>query len=490
MKLLAIILSAVFLLACSRSAPERLVVVVVPPIVSAGEDNQLAMEGLSALLLARLRGVPSLQVGIDPDGCAAPLQPTHSLQIDLQRTQRSHLIAARLIDCAAQHVEMEQWVQPSQSQRDWSPEAAYWVAARLRVPAPQWRQDVELSSAQMQEFLIAVAQIKRRRAEEVAQALVKLRRLVQQRPDFLHGQAHLAIASLLSYEFDLLPLDQALSESEAAIRLALAGDPDLALALAAEGLRQMNLGHYQQAALPLARAVALEPGDAAALLWLGNALLYDARPRDAISTLQRAALTDPDLVSVQISLGEAACLAASEQACQDFLARPDVTPIAGFMRSLLLAHRGEHEQALALLQQLPAGFNQSWRDELRADLCALLQQQECLHDSHGRLQTTRPRSRRWFESAAEQSERPAAPRIDVWRIDLGLSDYFPAALQDAELAQRLADEIERAGRGGLDTPLLSLTKACLSAAQAGQSSEAGSPSRWNPMLRSWGCAPE
>ena len=486
MKFRALTLLLLCLLACSGRAPERLVLALVPPQSAEGDTTRLAMEGLSALLLSRLRAVSQLKVSIDVAGCDAETLPTHGLIIDLQRTERSQLIAAQLLGCDGSSARVEQWVQPIQSQRDWSSDVAHWVAGQLQVPVPQWPKDSELSDAQMQEFLVAVAQIKQRQADTLGQALDRLRQLTAQRPDFLQGQAQLAIALLLGYEFDLLPLDQALEESAAAIQRALAGDPDLALALAAEGLRQMNLGDYQRAATPLARAVALEPGNASALLWLGNALLYDARPKDAAAVLQRARELDPELVSVRISLAEAACLSQAESACLAFLAQTDATPMEGFMRSLLLAHRGEPRQALAHLEQLPAAFNQEWRDELRADLCALLALIDCQTQSLQRLRQTAVEAPRWFEPMPEQGPE-RMPRIDVWRIDLGLTAFFPQALHSAPLAAQLSEEFERAKLGGLDTPLLSAAQACLQAAADGKRLLMSKDSQWRPMLQRWGC---
>jgi len=60
---------ALCLSACAPPSPERVSLALVPPAALAGEsDAELAIEGLSALLLARLRALPEVQVAVDPAG--------------------------------------------------------------------------------------------------------------------------------------------------------------------------------------------------------------------------------------------------------------------------------------------------------------------------------------------------------------------------------------------------------------------------------------
>ncbi|MCB1643252.1 MAG: hypothetical protein KDI37_16100, partial [Xanthomonadales bacterium] len=126
------------LVACAPTAPESLSVVLLPPAGLAGEaQTELASEGLSALLLARLRALPDVKVRVDPRGCDWPGGATHALRISRDLTELSAITGADLQHCGSGRNEQEQWVQPRHEQRDWSALAAWWVGARLGVPRPR-----------------------------------------------------------------------------------------------------------------------------------------------------------------------------------------------------------------------------------------------------------------------------------------------------------------------------------------------------------------
>ena len=481
------------LAACAPGTPDRVSLALVPLLALEGEINsELATEGLSALLLARLRALPNVDVRIHEAGCGAGHRPSHELRLARQLTEASAITSVTLVRCDTGQTAVEQWVQPRQARRDWSALAAWWVGSQLQVPRPRPASSPAVDESEMQGFLAAVARIKRRTAGDVGAARKELLEIVARRPDFALAQAHLATAHLLAFEYGVLTLPQALEQSDTAIAAALEMAPDLGVAHAARGLYWMNQERYDLAVPQLARAAALDPGESVILLWLGNALLYHGNPREALPWLERALKLDPGLVSVQISLGEAACLVGKKAECAAFLNNPGSGPMAGFMIALIQAQRGEIAQAHRLLDRVPADVNHDWVTELRVDLCGLGNREfpGCRQLSAGA--DAPPGGRlaipRWAQASAPMSlESPAsAVRLDLWRMDLGLTRWVRSAKEDNEIRQQLEVELRRVRQGGLSLPLLDDIEYCLLQWQQPQL-----PPRITPlaaMLNAWGCA--
>ena len=473
----------VCLAGCAPQAPEYVSLVLVPPAVLEGElDAQLATEGLSALLLARLRALPDLSVRIDVAGCKHVDGASHVLRVSRQLTAASAITSASLMHCESGEATTEQWVQPRQARRDWSALAAWWVGSQLRVPRPRPILGPAVDESEMQGFLVALARIKRRTAEDVRMARDSLMQIVLRRPDFAMAQARLATAHLLSFEYGVLTLAQALEQSDVAIEAALEIAPDLGMAHAARGLYWMNQERYDLAVPQLARAAALDPGEGVILLWLGNALLYNGNPRAARPWLERALSLDPELVSARISLGEAACFSALVEECARFLDTPGAGPMAGFMAALIRAQLGDVEHAQRSLDRVPEDVNHQWVLDLRGDLCALSRA------GSGRCQPFSAASPRWAVPPDPGQLTLPAPLLDLWRIDLGLAPWVQAARQNEDLRRRLDQELLRLRDAGLKLPLLDDIDHCLRQWQRPELGPRRSPMA--PMLEAWGCAVE
>lgn len=329
----------------------------------------------------------------------------------------------------------------------------------------------------MQAFLVALARIKRRTADDVAEARTTLQAIVRNSPEFALAQAHLATAELLAFEYGLQSLPEALEQADSAIEQALQMDPDLGMAHAARGLYWMNQDRYDLAVAPLARAAALDPGEPVIALWLGNALLYHGNPNEARPWLEQASTLDPGLVSAQISLGEADCLAGREAACNRFLDDPGRGPMATFVAALLRAQRGEIAQAHDLLDRVPVDVNHGWVQELRGDLCGLdvNSSERCLE---------RQKAPRWIVRSDSAMDMPGGPQLDLWRVDLGLSNWVVQARKNEPMRLRLREELARLQRGGLQLPLVSAIEACLAPIPPRASSDVA---HLRPMLAAWGC---
>jgi tetratricopeptide (TPR) repeat protein len=402
--------------------------------------------------------------------------------VSRQLTAASAITSASLMHCESGEAATEQWVQPRQARRDWSAMAAWWVGSQLKVPRPRPILGPAVDESEMQGFLVALARIKRRTAEDVRMARDSLMQIVLRRPDFAMAQARLATAHLLSFEYGVLTLPQALEQADAAIGAALAIAPDLGMAHAARGLYWMNQERYDLAVPQLARAAALDPGEGVILLWLGNALLYNGNPLAARPWLERAFNLDPDLVSARISLGEAACFSAMTVECERFLDSPGAGPMAGFMAALIRAQLGDIEQAQRSLDRVPQDVNHQWVMDLRGDLCGMSR------TGSDRCQPYATAMPRWAASPDPGQPVPPAPMLDLWRIDLGLASWVRWARQSEESRQRLDQELLRLRDAGLKLPLLDDIDYCL---RQWQRPELGTRrTAMAPMLQAWGCAVE
>ena len=472
------------LIACQTRPPEAIRLALLPPqthgvVSGAAVDGTLAAEGLGALLLARLRALPGAGVQIDHAGCDSVAANTHALIIAQEDTEQSALISLRLRDCRSGIERSETLVQPRSARREWSGEAAFWVASELELPLALPNAGIAVDEEVMTRFLGAVAQLQHRTRDDVAAARITLTDIAARHPEFALGQAELATAHLLAYEYGLDQREHALRAANSAIDIALRVDPDLGLAYAARGLGLMLESRYHDATPLLARAVALDSGNASALLWMGNALLYSGRPLEAVPWLERAMAMEPTLSAARISRIEAACYSGDDQRCNEFLndasgderytGSAEPSAMIGFVRNLLHAHRGNFAIAKDALDADDASINDAWVMELKADICAALLDRSCLDRTLTRMQqqfpdepeTIRALSRLSDDDVRAASEQPSTtkPEIDLWRVDLGLGMW----MQTARMHDEVDRELDALQENGLRLPILDFTRACLRA---------------------------
>jgi tetratricopeptide (TPR) repeat protein len=465
-----ILFLAVALTHCARDAARPIQLALVPPTAMSGAgDAALEAEGLGALLLSQLRAMPGASVRIDARGCGGDAATSHALTITREFTDQSALVILQLRDCRDGSTRQETLIQPRAARREWSGEAAYWVAAELKAPIALPTPEGAVDEAVMNQFLAAVARLNRRTRGDVAAARDALIDIVKQAPNFAHGQAQLATAELLAYEYGLQDRSHALTAARRAIATALQSDPDLGLAHAASGLALMMDARYREATSILARAAALDPGDAVIRLWLGNALLYSGRPRDAIDWLDEAMRLEPSLLAARTSRAEAACYSGDATRCDAFLAQTPGDGMDGFIGSLLRAHRGQFQQAAAELDAASDQVNEVWMLELKADVCAALDDMICVQRAvdtlvsqfPGEPETARLLARLGPPQPSADAALGNAEPVDVWQIGLGLDALMREAAHDAEAQSRLQALLDELKSGGLRLPVLDIAGACL-----------------------------
>ncbi len=491
---------------CARDAARPVQLALVPPVAMSGAgDAELEAEGLGALLLSQLRAMPDASVRIDPRGCGNDDAASHALTITREFTEQSALVILQLRDCRDDSTRQETLIQPRAARREWTGEAAYWVAGELKAPIALPTVEGAVDEAAMNQFLAAVARLNRRTRGDVAAARDALIDVVKQAPDFAHGQAQLATAELLAYEYGLQDRGYALAAARQAIDSALRSDPDLGLAHAAQGLALMMDARYRAATAILARAAALDPGDAVIRLWLGNALLYSGRPSAAIQWLDEAMRLEPSLVAARTSRAEAACYGGDGPRCDAFLAQTPGDGMDGFIGSLLRAHRGQFRQAAAELDAVADQVNEVWMLELKADVCAALDDLPCVQRTVDILVSQFPdepetarllaRLRPQLPSTNNSADNDVAEPIDVWQIGLGLDALMHEAANSADAQSRLRALLDELIAGGLRLPVLDIASACLrayrgdaAAASIAQTELMGRGYKHPELWRRWQCS--
>lgn len=134
-------------------------------------------------------------------------------------------------------------------------------------------------------------------AERTTFALTEAARYFQQAieadPGFAAAYAALADVHVAEFYFANRQLHETLDLVLPLVDEALEIDPAFGFAHALLGWAGVERGDFAQAQVDLAKAIELSPNDAKARMWLGAALFADARPREALSELERALDLDP-----------------------------------------------------------------------------------------------------------------------------------------------------------------------------------------------------
>jgi tetratricopeptide (TPR) repeat protein len=446
------ILLLLFVGGCSECADQPVRVVIEGASISSADA---VSRGLGQLIAVRLRAVPGVDVRMDALGCAAP-DVSHAIRVVAASVGGLRTHAATITTCGTGREETQLFVQDAGLAADPTPGIVYWLAERLGVLDSARSGAVQGSrvpSAALVDYLAAVGQLQRRDAASVATARDLLRRAVGIAPNFADAHAELAIAELLASEYGLQSTDEALRSAATGIAAAAALEPEHGLAQAARGLASMVAEDYR-AAVPLLREAHRRlPGHDAVLLWLGNAHLYAAEPREAQTWLQAAREINPDLTPVAISLGEAACYSADEVACRAFLEMPSGQPMRRFVTLLLRAHRGERKAVLHELRLSPPAVAESWIWRLKSELCLSLADADAACAALGAAVPDTPEA---------DMPLPADFELDLWRLDLGLRPAIARARGDTAWRAAVAAELDRAKNNGLALPVVAAATACLS----------------------------
>jgi len=133
-----------------------------------------------------------------------------------------------------------------------------------------------------------------RTADGLYKALREFRHATEVDPDFAQAWAGVANAYSLLDSYNLRPGPEVLPLASDAVDKALTLDPDLGEAWAAKGLLLMQQGTpVEERIATLEKAIALNPSDATAMMWLSSQLGEAGRDEEAETVIQAAYAVDP-----------------------------------------------------------------------------------------------------------------------------------------------------------------------------------------------------
>ena len=152
-------------------------------------------------------------------------------------------------------------------------------------------------SAAYDEYLLGRHLLRQRGEEPVGKAVEHFRRATEIDPDFAPAWASLATGILLLADspisYGKLPVPMALSQARESVEQALALDPDLGEAYAAQGLAALIKFDVTGMQEPLERAIALNPGDTQARHWLALSLSFQERLEESLELREEIIRRDP-----------------------------------------------------------------------------------------------------------------------------------------------------------------------------------------------------
>lgn len=279
--------------------------------ISNDPGNEYFSDGISEEILNALSGFPRLNVigrtssfafkgsDVGVDHISATLGVRHVLQGSVRKVGNQVRISAQLLDEHGRQVWTESFDRELANVFDIQTEIAAAVAATVASQVASRSEVARHPDLDAYDHYLAGRAMLHRR--DAYGALAELGKAIEIDPNFAEAHAEWAIARLMGQ-----PARNDLEAAQKAIDRALALQPTLLRARAAEGLWRLQVRPPQPAAAEAAlRAVlAQDPNMSDAMLWLHNSLLAQGRRDEALGILQRAARIDPLHPSIARNLAE------------------------------------------------------------------------------------------------------------------------------------------------------------------------------------------
>jgi adenylate cyclase len=166
------------------------------------------------------------------------------------------------------------------------------IRGRLAPHSGVKAENIATSGEVYQIFADARARMRRRNHDDMLAAAGLLKQAVTLDPNYAPAWVELGVATRMARPDDLMP-DQARAQGVSDIQRALTLAPNLAKAHAALA---MVKGEVPSTEGELRRALALDPGDAEAWMWLGNLMGSQNRDAEALAAYDRAQELEPLLL--------------------------------------------------------------------------------------------------------------------------------------------------------------------------------------------------
>ncbi len=383
--------------------------VAVLPFVNMSNDPEqdYFSDGISEELLNRLAQMPELQVAartsafqfkgqnLDIADIGRKLRVAHVLEGSVRKAGIKLRITAQLIDSrSGYHLWSESYDRDATDvfrvQDEIASEIAGALKVKLGVASDAGSTTGQAIPEAYDDYLLGRSFVAKRFQENLYQAIAAFDRAIARDPQFAAAHSGRAFAQLLLPMWGSGEADLRLREANASAARALELDPDHAEALMVRGMAALFSYRAQEARVDLERALALAPNSADILNLYGDFLTNTGALGEAERIKRAAMLRDPlamvhplNLADIMLAQGQPADgLGFAEQAhalgggafaldrvviAQMLLALPALAAKAAetacaleaprdrscsMNRALVLAAKGQHEQARALLLQV------------------------------------------------------------------------------------------------------------------------------------------
>ncbi len=201
------------------------------------------------------------------------------------------------------------------------------------------------------EYLLAINDLNNASSESFTSAIEHLNEAVRLDPKYARAYAMLGRAYISLYDWGGIGQVEAVTAARNAASQALDLVPDSAEALAVLGLAELRDRNFELAGQLLEKAIADSPNDALVLEYYAKFLQVDARPNEAIATLQQLIRTDPLNERAHVALIQSLiALRRNEEATETIERFKAVAPQSlsmGDMEFSNLLSQGNHAAAIS-----------------------------------------------------------------------------------------------------------------------------------------------
>lgn len=160
---------------------------------------------------------------------------------------------------------------------------------------------INVTSKAYEKYLLGRHYWHQRTAESLQSARREFSEAIALQPDYALAYSGLADVYTLSMIYDDMPREQALSQAQENVDIALALDPRLAEAHASQGIILSERQQLEASRRSYERAVQLKPAYSMARMWLGNVLMEQGELDQAYNQYSQALDNDPLHPSIQMN---------------------------------------------------------------------------------------------------------------------------------------------------------------------------------------------
>ncbi|MGH8496153.1 MAG: winged helix-turn-helix domain-containing protein [Gammaproteobacteria bacterium] len=342
--------------------------------LSGRQDQEYLADGMTELLIARLAAFQGLRVlsrttamsfkdrRISMPALVQEIGVAWIVEGSIMLASERLLVVAQLIDA---HCDAHVWADEYRCaftdlldlQNDISTRVATGIRLRIAPLSKPERPPRHVAADAMRGYLKARQLVSRRTPRALGEALMQLAKVVEREPNYAQAWASMAEIHMLLAHYGAEPPQRAVPESRACVNRALALDPGLAAALGCQGALALFFDRDPEAAeASLRRALELQPSYSLALISMANVCAVRGEFTEANEWVQQALLIDPRDIGINMNAADHLILAGRyEEAARQLVRTLELheSHLPSRLRLVLaLALGGNHVEAARQLENL------------------------------------------------------------------------------------------------------------------------------------------